>query len=132
MQLMTFNSLLLFDIVFVFFLFLVGVTCLVYYLPPSQSSGRHACKLTIDDDGDAESAFVDTNNGAWQRPQCPDWQPSNQAILNCTTNKMHVYSPDVDFQLNDKPTAQFENQPSFCYIKAKYREIRTTGPIQSV
>ncbi|CAD7077876.1 unnamed protein product [Hermetia illucens] len=33
MQLMTFNSLLMFDIVFVFFLFLVGVTCLVYYLP---------------------------------------------------------------------------------------------------
>lgn len=37
MQLMTFNSLLMFDIVFVFFLFLVGVTCLVYYLPPTQS-----------------------------------------------------------------------------------------------
>lgn len=36
MQLMTFNSLLMFDIVFVFFLFLVGVTCLVYYLPPPQ------------------------------------------------------------------------------------------------
>lgn len=34
MQLMTLNSLLMFDIVFIFFLFLVGVTCLVYYLPP--------------------------------------------------------------------------------------------------
>lgn len=33
---MTFNSLLMFDIVFVFFLFLVGVTCLVYYLPPAK------------------------------------------------------------------------------------------------
>jgi hypothetical protein len=33
---MTFNSLLMFDIVFVFFLFLVGVTCLVYYLPPNM------------------------------------------------------------------------------------------------
>lgn len=38
MQLMTFNSLLMFDIVFVFFLFLVGVTCLVYYLPPKHTS----------------------------------------------------------------------------------------------
>lgn len=37
MQLMTFNSLLMFDIVFIFFLFLVGVTCLVYYLPPAKS-----------------------------------------------------------------------------------------------
>lgn len=40
MQLMTFNSLLMFDIVFVFFLFLVGVTCLVYYLPPAKSGGH--------------------------------------------------------------------------------------------
>lgn len=40
MQLMTFNSLLMFDIVFVFFLFLVGVTCLVYYLPPPKSTGH--------------------------------------------------------------------------------------------
>lgn len=38
MQFMTFNSLLMFDIVFVFFLFLVGVTCLVYYLPPVKSA----------------------------------------------------------------------------------------------
>lgn len=37
---MTFNSLLMFDIVFVFFLFLVGVTCLVYYLPPAKSSSN--------------------------------------------------------------------------------------------
>ncbi|CRK95280.1 CLUMA_CG008875, isoform A [Clunio marinus] len=34
MQLMTFNSLLMFDIVFIFFLFLIAVTCLLYYLPP--------------------------------------------------------------------------------------------------
>lgn len=33
MLLSTFNSLIMFDIVFVFFLFLLGVTCLVYYLP---------------------------------------------------------------------------------------------------
>lgn len=35
MQLMLFNSLLMFDIVFIFFLFLIGVTCVLYYLPPS-------------------------------------------------------------------------------------------------
>lgn len=39
---MTFNSLLMFDIVFVFFLFLVGVTCLVYYLPPSKQTNLSA------------------------------------------------------------------------------------------
>lgn len=42
MQLMTFNSLLMFDIVFVFFLFLVGVTCLVYYLPPTSTRSSSA------------------------------------------------------------------------------------------
>lgn len=36
MQLMTFNSLLMFDIVFIFFLFLIAVTCLMYYLPPPK------------------------------------------------------------------------------------------------
>lgn len=49
---MTFNSLLMFDIVFVFFLFLVGVTCLVYYLPPSKqtnppSNCRHNYNSTV-------------------------------------------------------------------------------------
>uniref|UniRef100_A0A182PLJ8 Uncharacterized protein n=1 Tax=Anopheles epiroticus TaxID=199890 RepID=A0A182PLJ8_9DIPT len=42
MQLMTFNSLLMFDIVFIFFLFLVGVTCLVYYLPPRELTPHDA------------------------------------------------------------------------------------------
>lgn len=36
MQLLTLNSLLMFDLVFVFFLFLVGVSCLAYYLPGSR------------------------------------------------------------------------------------------------
>lgn len=44
MQLMTFNSLLMFDVVFVFFLFLVGVTCLVYYLPPTTKKSTRRSK----------------------------------------------------------------------------------------
>lgn len=46
MQLMTFNSLLMFDIVFVFFLFLVGVTCLVYYMPPASSRSSPSASST--------------------------------------------------------------------------------------
>jgi hypothetical protein len=41
MQLMALNALLLFDAIFIFFLFLVSVSCLLYYLPlvpPSRSS----------------------------------------------------------------------------------------------
>ncbi|KAK7865572.1 hypothetical protein R5R35_010106 [Gryllus longicercus] len=41
MQLLTLNSLLMFDLVFVFFLFLVGVSCLVHYLP-SSPAGQQA------------------------------------------------------------------------------------------
>ncbi|KAJ1522415.1 hypothetical protein ONE63_002702 [Megalurothrips usitatus] len=43
MQLLALNALLMFDVVFVFFLFLVGVSCLAYYLPATtrRSSLRH-------------------------------------------------------------------------------------------
>jgi hypothetical protein len=46
MQLMTLNSLLMFDVVFIFFLFLVGVSCVVYYLPTPRHPGT--------DGGDAD------------------------------------------------------------------------------
>lgn len=36
MELLALNSLLMFDVVFVFFLFLVGVSCLLHYLPPPR------------------------------------------------------------------------------------------------
>lgn len=36
MQLLALNALLMFDVVFVFFLFLVGVSCLAYYLPATS------------------------------------------------------------------------------------------------
>jgi hypothetical protein len=39
---MTINSLLMFDVVFVFFLFLVGVSCIVYYLPTPRHPGTAA------------------------------------------------------------------------------------------
>ena len=48
MQLMTFNSLLMFDIVFIFFLFLIGVTCLVYYLPPKAKRHKSPRKTKQD------------------------------------------------------------------------------------
>lgn len=42
MQLMTLNSLLMFDVVFIFFLFLVAVSCVVYYLPSQRHPGTDA------------------------------------------------------------------------------------------
>ncbi|ERL91991.1 hypothetical protein D910_09313 [Dendroctonus ponderosae] len=55
MRLLTWNYLIMFDIAFVFFLFLVGVTCLVYYLPGRRvendssylDSGPLQCYVTV-------------------------------------------------------------------------------------
>lgn len=203
MQLMTFNSLLMFDIVFVFFLFLVGVTCLVYYLPPSQHAianySRHSCKFIVEDEPDvnarnvksstdaaaatpfeyqieADSGCAQNNQNAhtwnhrqhhhqhqnqhqhqhhhhehWQRCENMDQTKFQYPMLKCNTNRnVHsnddINSHDVDIQLNmtnekcdsrglpmQRTHTEFPNPPSFCYIKAKYREIKhITGPIQSV
>lgn len=60
MQLMALNALLLFDAIFIFFLFLVSVSCLLYYLPlvpPSRSSSRDG---NNEEDADLESALVES------------------------------------------------------------------------
>lgn len=63
---MTFNSLLMFDVVFVFFLFLVGVTCLVYYLPPSKQSITTHCRVNHNSSSSSahnDHINDDVNNG---------------------------------------------------------------------
>lgn len=180
MQLMTFNSLLMFDIVFVFFLFLVGVTCLVYYLPPSKHSTsnnhlRHAYKLVGDCNDGIEinlSRYKDSttstaafemevsNDSSYKRQsqskriaqhhECEssdvEQSPQHKFIGNSTNIRSNkcVQTVDTQFDVIDEkinslplPThhlaATTKNPPSFCYIKAKYREIKNiTGPIQSV
>lgn len=206
----------MFDIVFVFFLFLVGVTCLVYYIPPSQHAitnySRHSCKFIVDDEPEVNSrnansssssitstnninspnsnvnssitaatatAFeyqIETDSGNAQNNQnAQTWKRHRQQhqqqhhhehwkccenmdqtklqypVLKCNTNKNvhpidNINSHDVDIQLNmtnekcdskglpmQRTHMEFQNPPSFCYIKAKYREIKhITGPIQSV
>lgn len=59
MQLMTFNSLLMFDIVFIFFLFLIAVTCLMYYLPPPKKIKKRNSKS---DQRGIASSGVNNNN----------------------------------------------------------------------
>jgi len=49
MQLLVLNAFIMFDVVFIFFLFLVGVSCLAYYLPSTRRS-------TADLDAGAPSA----------------------------------------------------------------------------
>lgn len=198
----------MFDVVFVFFLFLVMVTCLVYYLPPSQhtiaSYPRHDCKFIVDDDPDIDSRNLNKSSIAsstsfeyqiegdsgyaqanpnpnpnrnphsyshshshlhskrnqisqiWDRPyhhqywnRCLNKEQTKSHPFN-TNKKMKVHATnsahDVDIQLNmineksesngileQRIAAELDNPPSFCYIKAKYGEIKNiTGPIQSV
>ena len=69
MQLMTFNSLLMFDIVFIFFLFLIAVTCLMYYLPPSKirkiesnRRRRNSSRINSGDSDEQSVIYVNANN----------------------------------------------------------------------
>lgn len=62
MQLMTFNSLLMFDIVFIFFLFLIAVTCLMYYLPPPKKIKKRNNKSNLDQRGASSSVGSVNNN----------------------------------------------------------------------
>jgi hypothetical protein len=57
---MTFNSLLMFDIVFIFFLFLIAVTCMLYYLPPTKI--RH--KSQADKRRSQQSVTVASSNSS--------------------------------------------------------------------
>lgn len=63
MQLMALNALLLFDAIFIFFLFLVSVSCLLYYLPlvpPSRTSRLLLANMSA---ADIESALAQAGEG---------------------------------------------------------------------
>jgi len=57
MQLMALNALLLFDAIFIFFLFLVSVSCLLYYLPLVPPSRSNRLLLANLSSSDIESAL---------------------------------------------------------------------------
>lgn len=82
---MTFNSLLMFDIVFVFFLFLVGVTCLVYYLPPSKQSISH-CRVNHNASG---TATADKFNGGGDDDDDDDGDGDGDGVAVGYQRRMH-------------------------------------------
>uniref|UniRef100_A0A182I9H1 Uncharacterized protein n=1 Tax=Anopheles arabiensis TaxID=7173 RepID=A0A182I9H1_ANOAR len=69
MQLMTFNSLLMFDIVFIFFLFLVGVTCLVYYLPPRELTPHDQSSSFCSSSSSSSSSSTSSSPVAFPSPR---------------------------------------------------------------
>lgn len=65
MQLMLFNSLLMFDIVFIFFLFLIGVTCVLYYLPPSvRKSSNKGMRMRNSNNNNGNNKSNSTNSSS--------------------------------------------------------------------
>ncbi|XP_055378121.1 probable basic-leucine zipper transcription factor E isoform X2 [Condylostylus longicornis] len=103
MQLMTFNSLLMFDIVFMFFLFLVGVTCLVYYLP----TGR------------PHRPFVQTAESLLEAEKCRYRhrhlhllsQKNGHADRILTDEASSEYEDDEEEDINDDESDEFEEIP---------------------
>ncbi len=121
---MTFNSLLMFDIVFVFFLFLVGVTCLVYYLPPVARTNSDKCRHSSQ-----FNQFLNTHR--LQRESHGFRTAINNkycANVECYSNK----NCDVEIGVtNTSSGANVESQ--CCYIKAKQTDVKKcSGPIQDV
>lgn len=107
---MTFNSLLMFDIVFVFFLFLVGVTCLVYYLPPSKHINsanhlRHNYKLVANGSSGDDSNCMVAHHQHHQQQQ--PLQQEQQQRHQHHFYQNHRYHDDENYQIDelfDQPT----------------------------
>lgn len=155
MQLMTFNSLLMFDIVFVFFLFLVGVTCLVYYLPPSRSSHviscrHHARHSTAAADDDAETFELNStqsihqHNGCLnercqfyrqtQKPllahqrACLQQQQQQQRLFELQQiNPLHQQRPQSSQQHQQSRNDQRQGHQSHCYECIRRTSLLTDG-----
>lgn len=149
----------MFDIVFVFFLFLVGVTCLVYYLPPVRSQNikcRHQyynsqyayhksrhhqySNSAINGDGGDLMMTKTVNSG----------NHSSNLCNNCDENIENVYTFNV-IEI-DKPSssspysyssplssssmqsgAATSSPPKCCFVKANLGDLKEcTGPVDNV
>lgn len=135
---MTFNSLLMFDIVFVFFLFLVGVTCLVYYLPPTRRHRRSEMyqqqmyyknfaanvhitenRTVLDVDGEMCEKLPKQHNhdDKGERPVVVDIEGGQSSSAKTISNNI----------VKSRPT-------KCCYVKAKGCDVikECTGPVDDV
>lgn len=139
MQLMTFNSLLMFDIVFVFFLFLVGVTCLVYYLPPSKTS--HSANCRHSQHGHQHYHHNHHQHPSSHRNKFLNYRPHRECcvsnlkiITNSCGESVELYTPDCSIDVDKSvPVPSSTASPQCCYVKAKQCDVKDScGPIQDV
>lgn len=135
MQLMTFNSLLMFDIVFIFFLFLVVVTCLLYYLPPTKIS-RHRPQL--DRRRSQQSVTVASSNSSKSVLYVNEDNEPVESFIKCCKYcekcKLiyeEIYSERSYFYEEEATTSK--NSTNGSYLKAKDCDTKNCkGPIYEV
>lgn len=132
MQLMTFNSLLMFDIVFIFFLFLIAVTCLLYYLPPTKirhksQSDRRRSQQSVTVASSSSSKSVLYVNG--------DNEPVESFIKCCKYCEKCklIYEEIYSERSYSNEATTSKKSPTGSYLKAKDCDIKNCkGPIYEV
>lgn len=144
----------MFDIVFVFFLFLVGVTCLVYYLPPARTtsnSGHNSSHNSgISNDGGSNSSSSNNNiTGCRHHGHHHHYTPvalrlhrdcghtsRTKTNNNCNSSTIEFFTPkhiavttvissDDDDIEKGASTSSLSNLPAKCfYVKAKPSDVK--------
>lgn len=132
---MTFNSLLMFDIVFIFFLFLIVVTCLLYYLPPTKIRQ----KSQLDKRRSQQSVSVSSSNSSKSALYVNGDREPVESFIRCCKycEKCNLIYEEVYSErryVEDEDTSQQAVATSSGnYLKAKDCDIKNCkGPIYEV
>lgn len=134
MQLMTFNSLLMFDIVFLFFLFLIVVTCLLYYLPPTKI--KRKSKLDKQRQRSEQSVTVASSNSSKSVLYYDGDNEPIESFVKCCKycEKCQLIYEEIYSERrysNEATTSKKDSGSS--YLKAKDCDIKNCkGPIYEV
>ncbi|CAO1432481.1 unnamed protein product [Diamesa tonsa] len=140
MQLMTFNSLLMFDIVFIFFLFLIAVTCLMYYLPPSKirkiESNRRRRNSSRSNSGDSDEQsviYVNANNEPIESfMKCCKYCEKCKIIYEEIYSERSYMMPSTSAS-SMSPSSSNSKINNGTYLKAKQCDIKNCkGPVYEV
>lgn len=140
MQLMTFNSLLMFDIVFIFFLFLIAVTCLMYYLPPSKirkiESNRRRRNSSRNNSGDSDEQsviYVNANNEPIESfMKCCKYCEKCKIIYEEIYSERSYMMPSTSAS-SLSPSSSNSKINNGTYLKAKECDIKNCkGPVYEV
>jgi hypothetical protein len=127
----------MFDIVFIFFLFLIGVTCVLYYLPPKvKKPFRSRYRAGDEDDviiNEEESSFIVKSQSRYSFSDSATGEKFTKCCKyceKCKTIYQEVYSERI---LTPTSSPSTPASSSSCYLKAKDCDIKNCkGPVYEV